>query len=150
MAEIHSTAALPPTPPFRFLCTVEITETKNVYNKSANLKAWMTTVPNKMNKAEKMRDRRGIISRLQVINETQCIYIANVYSSISERESTGCTVCKLNTAVVAVQNFNNFCSWKIKFALLTSCYAEYHQWLQRGNRKMHRSIGLQTSTEQKH
>lgn len=26
----------------------------------------MTTVPNKMNKAEKMRDRRGIISRLQI------------------------------------------------------------------------------------
>lgn len=36
---------------------------------SPHLKAWTTTVPNRMNKAEKMRDRRGIISRLQVSTE---------------------------------------------------------------------------------
>lgn len=41
----------------------------------------MTTVPNKMNKAEKMRDRRGIISRLQISKdvleqqETSVLYI---------------------------------------------------------------------------
>lgn len=38
--------------------------------KVTDLKAWTTTVPNKMNKAEKMRDRRGIISRLQINTET--------------------------------------------------------------------------------
>lgn len=54
---------------------------KRAYGKATNLKAWMTTVPNKMNKAEKMRDRRGIISRLQITTDvfsaTQriCIYI---------------------------------------------------------------------------
>lgn len=36
-------------------------------SKATDLKAWMTTVPNRMNRAEKMRDRRGIISRLQII-----------------------------------------------------------------------------------
>lgn len=30
-----------------------------------DLKAWMTTVPNKMNNAENIKDKRGIISRLQ-------------------------------------------------------------------------------------
>lgn len=40
-----------------------------MFGKATNLKAWMTTVPNKMNKAEKMRDRRGIISRLQIITD---------------------------------------------------------------------------------
>lgn len=35
----------------------------------SDLKAWMTTVPNKMNKAEKIRDRRGIISRLETIKD---------------------------------------------------------------------------------
>lgn len=38
----------------------------------------MTTVPNKINKAEKMRDRRGIISRLQDINKTHCVYVSIV------------------------------------------------------------------------
>lgn len=38
-----------------------------MYGKATNLKAWITTVPNKMNKAEKMRDKSGIISRLHVI-----------------------------------------------------------------------------------
>ena len=33
-------------------------------SESSYLKAWMTTVPNRMNKAEKIRDKRGIISRL--------------------------------------------------------------------------------------
>lgn len=36
-----------------------------VLRKQCHLKAWMTTVPNRMNKAEKMRDSRGIISRLR-------------------------------------------------------------------------------------
>ena len=93
----------------------------SVHVKATDLKAWITTVPNKMNKAEKMRDSRGIISRLQGIKETSwlCILCPN-------REKT------------------------VKKSPPTSCCAGCHQWLQPGSRRMHRSIGSKTSVENIH
>lgn len=95
-----------------------------MYGKATNLKAWITTVPNKMNKAEKMRDKSGIISRLHVIEGVL----------VQQETSVFCIICPSK-------------GWRVKKCLPTSCYAEYRQLLQSGNHKMHRSIGLQTSVE---
>lgn len=74
------------------------------FRKSTNLKAWMTTVPNKMNKAEKMRDRRGIISRL------------NRHRNDRKHVGQQMTTEKTRT------------SYGVKMTLQpTSCYVEYHR-----------------------
>lgn len=50
----------------KYVQQISLMQLKSLFS---DLKAWMTTVPNKMNKAEKIRDRRGIISRLETIKD---------------------------------------------------------------------------------
>lgn len=103
--------------------SIFVARMKHLCGKTTNLKAWITTVPNKMNRAEKMRDKRGIISRLHVMEG----------ALVQQETSVLCIICP--------------CKRVKKKCLPTSCYAVYHQLLQTGNHKMHISIGSQTSAE---
>lgn len=93
---------------------------KHAYGKAANLKAWMTTVPNKMNKAEKMRDRSGIISRLQIITDTLYLHLNSVLVMWKE----GCLQIKYYCS--AILNFQKPSSLTANSYI----YVELLNWIQ--------------------